>query len=69
VTGEGLCDLMIFITKMCQTMFRNKLKEKEEFLCTVLEVKVIDGLGTTIDVILINGTLKVGDQIVVSGFN
>jgi translation initiation factor 5B len=50
-------------------MFKQKLREKDEFECTVLEVKVIEGLGTTIDVILVNGVLKVGDTIVISGFN
>ncbi len=37
------------------------------FECTVLEVKVIEGHGTTIDVVLVNGLLKVGDTIVISG--
>jgi len=69
ITGEGLPDLMIYIAQMCQTRFMKTLKEKEEFECTVLEVKVIEGLGTTIDVILVNGTLKVGDTIIISGFN
>ena len=34
-----------------------------------MEVKVIEGLGTTIDVVLVNGLLKVGDTIVVAGLN
>lgn len=35
----------------------------------MLEVKVIEGHGTTIDVILVNGTLYVGDTVVLNGFN
>lgn len=38
-----------------------------ELQCTVLEVKQIEGLGTTIDVVLVNGALKEGDTIVVCG--
>jgi translation initiation factor 5B len=30
-------------------------------------VKTLEGLGTTIDVVLINGTLKEGDRIVACG--
>lgn len=54
---------------MGQTTEREKLTEKEQFECTVLEVKVIEGHGTTIDVVLVNGVLKVGDTIVISGLN
>lgn len=35
----------------------------------MLEVKVIEGLGTTIDVVLVDGILKVQDTIILQGFN
>lgn len=69
ITGEGLTDLMFNLCKMGQTTERSKLLEKDEFECTVLEVKVIEGHGTTVDVVLVNGLLKVGDTIVISGLN
>ena len=37
--------------------------------CTVLEVKAIEGLGTTVDVILITGELREGDTVVLCGLN
>lgn len=33
----------------------------------MMQVKVIEGLGTTMDVVLVNGLLKEGSQIVVCG--
>ena len=44
---------------MCQTRIPNQLYEKnDQFDCTVLEVKIIEGLGTTIDVVLVNDNLE-----------
>ena len=60
---------MMYLCRMGQTSQRETLQEKDVFECTVLEVKVIEGHGTTIDVVLVNGLLKVGDTIVVSGMN
>lgn len=36
-------------------------------IVVILQVKTIDGLGTTIDVILVSGRLKEGDTIIVAG--
>lgn len=69
ITGEGLSDLIFNLVKMGQTTEREKLLEKDNFECTVLEVKEITGHGVTIDVVLTNGVLKVGDTIVISGMN
>lgn len=41
---------------------------KNTFNCTILEVTKIEGLGTTIDVILVNGVLREGDTICLLGF-
>jgi len=45
----------------------DKLEVREELECTVIEVKNIEGLGTTIDVVLVNGTLRENDTIVIAG--
>eukprot|EP00824_Muranothrix_gubernata_P011300 TRINITY_DN24600_c0_g1_i2.p1 TRINITY_DN24600_c0_g1~~TRINITY_DN24600_c0_g1_i2.p1 ORF type:complete len:900 (+),score=240.83 TRINITY_DN24600_c0_g1_i2:394-2700(+) len=68
ITGEGIPDLLTLILEYSQTRISKTIEEKSTFLCTVLEVKVIEGLGTTIDVILVSGEMKVGDRIVVNGF-
>ncbi len=38
------------------------------FRCTVMEVKMIEGYGTTIDCMLVDGRIKKDDTIVVLGF-
>lgn len=67
LTGEGVPDLLYMILNFCQTIFPQKLEIEEDLQCTVIEVKNVEGLGTTIDVVLVNGTLRVGDQIVLAG--
>jgi len=70
MTGEGIPDILGMIVKFTQKLLKNKITERNsEFLCTVLEVKKISGVGTTVDVVLVNGKLKVGDTIVLAGFN
>lgn len=65
-TGEGVPDLLSMVIKCTQDLQVEKLMYNETLQCTVLEVKVIEGLGPTCDVVLVNGTLKEGDTIVFS---
>lgn len=67
ISGEGIPDMLLLLVQWTQKTMTEKLTYSEEVQCTVLEVKVIEGHGTTIDVVLVNGVLHEGDQIVVSG--
>ena len=67
ITGEGLPDVLGLLVYLTQKYLLKKIEFKEEIQCTILEVKVLESIGTTIDVILVNGTLKVGDKIIVGG--
>ncbi|KNC96910.1 translation initiation factor aIF-2 [Spizellomyces punctatus DAOM BR117] len=69
ITGEGIPDLLHLLVDLTQTRMTERLMYLSELECTVLEVKVIEGLGTTIDVVLSNGVLNEGDRIVVCGLN
>ncbi|KAN0006740.1 hypothetical protein ACTFIU_004931 [Dictyostelium citrinum] len=68
-TGEGISDLMLVVIQLMQKLMIDKVEFTNQLQCTLLEVKVIEGFGTTIDVVLVNGTLNEGDKIIVSGFN
>ena len=66
-TGEGLPDLLGLLVYVSQKFLGKQLEYQEEIQCIILEVKVLDQLGPTIDVILVNGTVKLGDFIVLGG--
>lgn len=68
-TGEGIPDMLQLLVNLTQDRMSEKLMYLSELQCTVLEVKVIEGLGTTIDVILSNGVMYEGDKIVLCGLN
>ena len=68
-TGEGIPDMLKLLTSLTQERMTNALMYLSELEATVLEVKVIEGLGTTIDIVLSNGVLREGDRIVLCGLN
>jgi translation initiation factor 5B len=67
ISGEGIPDLLMLLVQLPQRLLVDRLMFVDFPYCTVLEVKVIDGLGTTIDVVLTGGALHEGDTIVVCG--
>ncbi|KAI4389228.1 hypothetical protein MLD38_001476 [Melastoma candidum] len=67
ISGEGIPDMLLLLIQWTQRTMVEKLTFRDEIQCTVLEVKVVEGHGTTIDVVLVNGVLHEGDQIVVCG--
>lgn len=67
ITGEGMGNLLYLIIESCQSWLAKRLMYSEELLATVLEVKAIPGLGTTIDAILINGKLREGTTMIIAG--
>ena len=66
-TGEGIADLLLVLIGLAQKYFERSLRLHLEGpgVGTILEKKEERGLGTTIDVILYDGKLSVGDTIVV----
>ncbi|KIK45282.1 hypothetical protein CY34DRAFT_547756 [Suillus luteus UH-Slu-Lm8-n1] len=69
ITGEGVPDMIMLLVNLTQQRMSDRLMYLSELECTVLEVKVVEGLGTTIDVVLSNGILREGDKIIVCGLN
>ncbi|SCU84517.1 LANO_0C01574g1_1 [Lachancea nothofagi CBS 11611] len=69
VTGEGIPDLLWLLLELTQKRMSKQLMYLSHVAATILEVKVVEGFGTTIDVILSNGYLREGDRIVLCGLN
>lgn len=69
ITGEGIPELLMILVGLAQKYLEESLRLHVEGKAkgTILEVKEERGLGITCDVILYDGTLKVGDRIVIAG--
>ncbi len=67
-TGEGIPELLALLAGLAQRYLKGKLKYVEgPAKGVVMEVKEERGYGPTIDVIVYDGILRVGDTIVVGG--
>jgi translation initiation factor 5B len=62
-TGDGIPDLISQIVKINQTYLSEQITFKENLECITVEKSNIEGFGSTVDVMLINGTLNKGDEI------
>jgi len=67
-TGEGIGELLMVMIGLAQRYMEKALSLSIDGpgMGTILEVKEEKGLGTTLDVILYDGTLSVGDEIAVA---
>ena len=71
MTGEGIGDLLMILIGLAQRYLAEGLKTtiSGPGVGTVLEVKEEVGLGTTLDVILYDGVINVGDEIGLASTN
>jgi translation initiation factor 5B len=67
-TGEGITDLLMVLIGLAQRFLREDLAFRADRPArgTVLEVKEERGLGITLDVILFDGTLSIGDEVMLA---
>lgn len=63
-TGEGISDLLYCLVTYSQNYLTKLITETDEFKCVVLESTETEGYGSTLDAILISGTLEQGDRII-----
>jgi translation initiation factor 5B len=71
MTGEGVPDLLAVMMGLSQRYMKEEMSidTSGPGAGTVLEVKEEQGFGTTIDVVLYDGTVREDDTIVVGGLN
>jgi len=67
VTGEGISELLMVLAGLSQQFLKKRLEVSETGKGAVLEVKEVKGFGTTIDVILYDGSIKKTDYLVIGG--
>ena len=68
---EGISELLLFITAICQRFIEKDLEINPDTNAkgTILEIVEIKGLGSTMNILIYDGTLKRGDTILFAGKN
>jgi len=67
MTGEGIPEILMILTGLAQQFLKDKLSLTDKGKGVVLEVKDVKGLGTTLDAIIYDGSVKKGDYLVIGG--
>jgi translation initiation factor 5B len=68
ISGEGIPDLLVMLGGIAHRYLRGRLEVTPGWgKGTVLEVKEYRGMGKTVDVILYDGEIRVGDTLVIGG--
>jgi len=64
-TREGLAELLLYVSGLAQKFLEKRLTVDEDApaRASILEVREEEGLGKTLDVVLYDGVLHLGDQI------
>lgn len=70
-TGEGLPELLMVITGLAQRFLEKALTTEESGAgkATILEVTEEEGIGTALDIVLYEGTIRVNDEIIFATMN
>jgi translation initiation factor 5B len=69
ITGEGISDLLQLIINISQTELHDSIIFTEELKCIIMEKTSMEGVGITVDALLINGTLNKGNNIIIKTNN
>jgi len=67
LTGEGVPELLLMLAGLSQQFLKGRLELSDVAKGSVLEIKEVRGLGTTIDVILYDGVIRKNDNLIIGG--
>ena len=66
-TGEGLPELLAILSGLSQQFLKDKLAVTGRGRGTVMEVREVTGMGTTIDTIIYDGSVSKGEYLAIGG--